>query len=358
MSANSTVTSAVLFSTHLNGTDARTSFGANAYPSSMAVDPAGKLVMGGVTQSPAFPTVNALQATAAGGGGYVVKIDTAVPAPAVCHDIAGTDFIIVPINKTRTQKLNLTNCGNADLHVSSVSTSGPPFTATSNCAAVVPGATCSISIVFAPSAQTTFFGQLTVNDDAAIPVQTFPLEGTGSFAQPPGFTIEDSATGSIEIPEQTIAAGATAAFNLSIVPDPGFSALVSFSCGGAPPGGRCSVSPTSFSLSGPANVVLSVTTTGSSAAAHSLKTPYAVLFAAVIGLPLILLGGRRRGRKQLVLVCLALLLMFIVASCGGGSGGGGGGGGGVPTPPGTYSITFTATGGALASSVGVPLTVK
>jgi Beta-propeller repeat/Abnormal spindle-like microcephaly-assoc'd, ASPM-SPD-2-Hydin len=346
--------SAVLFSTHLNGTDARTSFDANAFPSSMAVDPAGKLVMGGVTQSPVFPTVNALQATAASGGGYLVKIDTAVPAPSVCHDIAGTDFISVPINKTRTQRLNLTNCGNADLHVSSVSTSGPPFTATSGCAAVIPGATCSISIVFAPTVQTRFFGSLTVNDDAAIPSQAFPLEGTGSFAQPPSFAIEDAATGSTEIPVQTITAGATAIYNLSIVPDPGFSAAVSFTCGGAPPGGRCSVSPTSVSLTGPTNVVLSVTTTGSSAAAHVSNPPYAALFAAMIGLALILPGGRRRGRRHLVPICLALLLVFSVTSCGGGSGGGGGG----PTPAGDYSITFTATGGAVATNVGIPLTVK
>ena len=241
--------SAVLFSTYLNGSDARTNFNADSFHSSMAVDPADKLVMGGVTQGPAFPTTNgAFQRTAASGGGYVVKIDTAVPAPAVCHDIAGTDFISVPVNRTRTQRLNLTNCGNADLHVSSVSTSGLPFSATANCAAVVPGASCSVSIVFAPTTQGQSFGQLTINDDAAIPIQTFPLDGTGSFPQPPGFVIADAATGSTQIPVVTVTAGATAVFNLSVVPDAGFTALASFNCSGAPPGGKCSLSPDRLSI--------------------------------------------------------------------------------------------------------------
>ena len=348
--------STVLFSTHLNGGDIRTNVFAGGFPSSMAVDPAGKLVMGGATQSPAFPAVNAFQSTAAKGGGYLVKIDTSVPAPSVCHDIDGTFFVSVPVNRTRAQRLNLTNCGNADLHVSSVSTTGPPFSATANCAAVVPGASCSVSIVFAPTAQVQSFGQLTINDDAPIPTQIFLLQGTGSFPQPPGFVIADAATGSTEIPVVTITAGATGVFNLSVVPDAGFSASASFNCSGAPPGGSCSLSPASFNLSGaPVPMVLSVTTTGARAATAPLKihNDNALFYGVVLGLPVILLGKPRRRRMAAILVLL--LLAFNAVSCGGGSGGGGGG---SPTPPGNYSIIVNGVAGSAQASTSVQLTVQ
>ena len=324
------------------------------FPRPWWVDPAGKLVMGGATQSPAFPAVNAFQATAAKGGGYLVKIDTSVPAPAVCHDIAGTNFIVVPVNRTRTQKLNLTNCGNADLHVSSVSTSGPPFSATVNCPTVAPGASCSVSIVFAPTVQTQSFGQLTINDDAPIATLVFPLEGTGSFPQPPGFVITDAATGSTEVPSVTVTAGATGVFNLSVVPDAGFSAQANFSCSGAPPGGSCSLSPASFNLTGaPVTMVLSVTTTAAHAAAAPLKIHNALFYAVVLGLPVILLGKRRPGRMAASL--MLLLLAFNAVSCGGGSGSGGGG---SPTPSGNYSIVVNGSAGSVQASTNVQLTVQ
>jgi hypothetical protein len=222
---------------------------------------------------------------------------------------------------------------------------------------VAPGATCSISITFAPTIQSPFFGQITIHDDAAIPVQSFPLQGTGSFPQPLGFIIADAASGSSEIPAQTVTAGGTAAFNLSVVPDAGFSAPASFTCSGAPPGGRCSLSPASFNLSGPTNVVLSVSTGSSSAATHASKTFYAALFASVLGLPLILLGGGGRRRGQIAPLCVAFLLVLCLTSCGGGGSAGGGGGGG-PTPPGDYNLTVSGTAGSAQGTVAVTLTVK
>ena len=211
-----------------------------------------------------------------------------------------------------------------------------------------------MSIVFAPTVQAQSFGQLTIKDDAPIATQVFPLQGTGSFPQPPGFVIEDAATGSTEIPVVTVTAGATAIFNLSIVPAAGFSAADSFTCSGSPPGGACSLSPASFNLSGaPVTMVLSVATTAARAAASHPKMHNVLFYAVVFALPVILLGKPRRRRLAAISV---FLLTFSVVSCGGGGSGGGGGGG--PTPPGNYSIVVNGAAGSAQASTSMLLTVQ
>jgi len=353
--------STLLFSTFVNGTDFATSFDARTFPATMAVDNSGKLIVGGITQGPAFPTsAGAFQTVAAKGGGFVMKIDPAVASPAVCHDINGTDFFGVPLHQFRTQSLNLTNCGNADLHVLSVSTSTATFAATSNCpAGLTAGASCAISLDFAPVDFNPVGDVLVITDNAPVTVQRFNLRGFPAAFAPLGFAILDAATGSALVTPSSVTAGGTATFNLKIVPDAGFTGQASFACAGLPRGVTCSVSPSTITLNtAPVAVTLSIATTAATASLRISRFGRSLALAALLLGPVAIVATGKK--RRMVVSCVAIALtVFGITSCGGGSttGSGGGPGPGV-TPQGTYTITVSGVSGAVQSNARVLLTVK
>jgi hypothetical protein len=161
---------------------------------------------------------------------------------------------------------------------------------------------------------------------------------------------------------------ATYAFSAAPIGAASFTSAVSFACSGLPALSSCVFSPVSIAAgAGTTPVTLTVRTTApSSARGGVLQTastaeggrPYAILWAATVGI--VALGQKRRRKTRLygaiASICLLLGLSTLI-SCGGVGGGGGGGGGG--TPPGTSQITVTATaaGGSAQKDV-VTLTVQ
>ena len=78
------------------------------------------------------------------------------------------------------QTVTLTNVGTAALTGVSVATSSSVFTQTNTCAAnVAPGANCTISVKFAPTAAGPVQGSLTITDSAGDSPQPVSLSGTG-----------------------------------------------------------------------------------------------------------------------------------------------------------------------------------
>ena len=78
------------------------------------------------------------------------------------------------------QTVTLTNVGTAALSGVSVATSSSVFTQTNTCAAdVAPGANCTISVKFAPTAAGPVQGSLTITDSAGDSPQPVSLSGTG-----------------------------------------------------------------------------------------------------------------------------------------------------------------------------------
>src|SRR3569833_1026117 len=60
-----------------------------------------------------------------------------------------SDPLMVPdvaVGQSSTATNTITNTGNAVLHVTSVSSNEPYYSATTNCAAVNPGATCTVTV--------------------------------------------------------------------------------------------------------------------------------------------------------------------------------------------------------------------
>jgi len=78
-----------------------------------------------------------------------------------------------------TQPVTLSNTGNAPLNFTSGTISGD-FTQTNNCArSVSPGGSCAINVGFAPKAEGTRTGAITISDNALGSPQTISLSGTG-----------------------------------------------------------------------------------------------------------------------------------------------------------------------------------
>src|SRR5207248_1261226 len=158
----------------------------------------------------------------------------AAPAPAVMFSPATPSFpATTEGTSSAPQTLTVTNTGNAPLHVSSVSLSGPnpnDFALTNNCtAATAPSANCTVLITFNPIAPGQRTATLTLADDASPSSQAVSLSATASVAVTAGAAAGGSTSASVS-------AGLTAQYQLQLAPGTGYTGTVSLSCSGAPTG--------------------------------------------------------------------------------------------------------------------------
>lgn len=268
------------------------------------------------------------------------------------------------------QTLTAVNSGNAPLQVSSISVSGSnasEFGVSSNCTApLAPAASCSISLVFNPTASGQSAASLIITDDAPDSPQTISFNATAN----PAFSVAPVSGGSTSA---SVSAGQSAQYQLQLTPGAGFTGTVSLSCSGAPLGAVCQV-PASVSLaSGPATFTVTVTTSGSAElppfAPLRIPPVLRVPLPAPILLALLFLVFAFSSRKALVLrpvvrknrfaLCGVLAapifcISFILTGCGGGSAAV------TPPPPvvtpsGTSTITISLSA---TSSTGQPLQLQ
>jgi len=81
------------------------------------------------------------------------------------------------------QEVTLSNKGTAELLISSIAATGD-FSQTNSCGTgIQPGANCTISVTFTPTAGGTRTGSVTVKDDGGSGTQTISLTGTGTVVQ-------------------------------------------------------------------------------------------------------------------------------------------------------------------------------
>jgi hypothetical protein len=152
----------------------------------------------------------------------------------------------------------------------------------------------------------------------------------------------------------TIKAGQSATFTITISPVNGMNSPVTFACSGLPAASSCTFSPASVTPNGaPVSTTLTLNTT----APQSATVPVARLrpwtfvswsVGIVFGFFVVGAGVRSKNARRCSAVFSVIALALLVVSCGGGGG---------PqtnpqngTPPGTSSITVTATSGASHSS--------
>jgi hypothetical protein len=77
------------------------------------------------------------------------------------------------------QDMTLSNTGTAELRITGIAADAP-FAETNQCASsLAAGATCTISVTFAPTAEGDFTGNLSITDNAKDSPQSVALSGTG-----------------------------------------------------------------------------------------------------------------------------------------------------------------------------------
>jgi hypothetical protein len=246
------------------------------------------------------------------------------------------------------ENVTLTNNGDVTLNISSIQTSAQ-FGATNGCTtSLAAGVGCTISVFFDPASAGAQTGTLTITDNAPGSPQTLELSGTGQ-----DFQMSSSGT------SDTVSAGQTATYSLTLAPEGGLNQTVSLTCSGTPSLATCALSPSSVTLNGTASaaVTVQVTTT-----AGSLAPPWGRVvppnlrgldgrfwLVALLGLASVgaLAGARRRRAAYLLGACLLLVMLW--SACGGG--------GQVVhtpgTPPGTYTLDVKAT----VTSTATPATL-
>jgi hypothetical protein len=304
--------------------------------------------------------------------------------PAVTLSSGSVTFAtILAGTVSAAQNVTVTNSGTGALHVSNVALSGAnpgDFKFSNGCtAAVAIGGNCTVGVTFSPVAAGQRTAQVTISDDAANSPQAVSL--TGNATSP--YTVAPSSSSS-----QTIKAGASTQYALTLTPTNGFSGTVQLTCSGAPQGATCVVPASVQATSGTiASFNVSVTTTMASNIVPLANAPAGFgvcLFLALFAFLVVLLARQagairvslpapaRTAWQRLALVSV-FLAAFALAGCGAGAGvstgsngasSSGSNGGTTTNPPvmgtpaGTYTLTVTATSGNVVVTSLLTLTVQ
>jgi hypothetical protein len=257
----------------------------------------------------------------------------------------------VALGSTFSLPLTLTNTGTVTITGLNLSLSGD-YTLGTACpqTSLAPGATCTVQIVFTPSALGPRSASLTaVSSDPGSPA-SIPLTGTG--VAPPNITLTVSGGSSATV---SITSGLPATYQLQLTPVGGFTGMVALTCSPviAAQFATCSLLPSSLTLSGSGQPSLATINTITAVGAHAAlegpsKTMQKAFFCLLFPGLLTVWKGRRQLRKRRVLLLALLFSASAMFSLGCASSDQFNT---LYTPPGTYRYQVTAS-----STSGTPIT--
>jgi hypothetical protein len=284
-----------------------------------------------------------------------VSLSGAGTAPAISVSPGSVAFGNQPLGVAGTaQTVTVTNTGTAALGSLAVSVGGTnatDFAETTSCGTnLAVGASCTVSIVFTPSAVASRSATLSVAGNAPNSPQTLSLSGTG--------TVPYSL--SAAQPTATVAPGSSAVYTVQLSAASGttLTSAVQLSCSGAPSTTTCTVAPASVAA-GSSGQTLTVTVTTTAPTTGDLRSmPFRgaapAAWAFLSGFMLLGVVFRRR-RKALALVLLlagtlssATLLIGCAPTKTGNPG----------TTAGSYTLTVTAQSATYQTTQNLTLTVQ
>lgn len=283
------------------------------------------------------------------------------PTTLTTNPASITFATINPGQSSSVQTVTITN-GNSFAAAGLALAATPPFSLAGNTcpASLGPGASCTVDALFQPVSYGSYTGAVTISSTTVDNPASIALSGM-SF---------DFAVTGVGSTSQTVAAGQTASFTLSVTPTWVSSAEFSpggtftFSCGTLPKNALCQMNPASVLVSagasGTATLQIYTGSAGASARlAEPIRGPALPLACGLLALPLGL--GFRRRRRILFWLVLLIIAVSGLSSCtssGGYLGGGStGSSSSSATPAGTYTIPVTATANGVSHSLTVTLTV-
>jgi hypothetical protein len=97
----------------------------------------------------------------------------------MCLNTFAIGFGNVNANSSANQTLNVTNCGNAPLDITSIASSDPTVTATGSCNSVAAGSVCPVTLTFTPVSSKITTGTITLSDNAQTIPQSASFTGQG-----------------------------------------------------------------------------------------------------------------------------------------------------------------------------------
>jgi len=249
-----------------------------------------------------------------------------------------------------SQIVTFINNGNEAVVVSEVQVTGAFTNSGSDCGSVPAQSSCTVEISFAPTVAGPLTGAVTFANSAGADPMIVSLQGDGlDFVT----TSPSSST--------TIAPGETATYEVNVSPAGGaFSETIQMTCSGAPAYATCQVTPSSITPgSSSSSATVTVRTSGPTAHAQGGSVsgtlpPSVVFMPFAVGILLISAGNRRKLR--IWGASSAVMVILLLAGCGGPTTG-------KPvdtaiTPPGSYSLTVTASSGNLQHVTKLTLVVR
>jgi hypothetical protein len=262
-------------------------------------------------------------------------------------------FSNMPLQQSSAaQQVTVTNTGNAPLTITAFQVTGD-YKQTNNCpSTVAAGSSCSVNVVFTPSAVGTRTGSLTVVNSTGV-TQPVTLAGSGS-----DFSLTSSSN------TDSIKPGVTATYTIEASEVGGsFPNAISLTCTGLPAGAVCSFSPPSLTP-GTKSVTSTLTITTAQTSAENApqsptrQRPFNVLWMQGFGaVGMVLANATKRSKKTLLLAIVAALLlgMMFMTGCAGGTGIGATQQTSNPT---SYTVTVTGSSGSLQHTLPLTLTIQ
>lgn len=222
------------------------------------------------------------------------------------------------------------------------------------------GSTATVTIVLTANAPGGYMSSASVSSSNNI--DPVPGNNSGSISFTATAFILNVTPSAFAVP----AAGDSAFYTVTVTPQPVYGANVSLSVSGLPGASKSSFSVTSLGLpsASPASSTLTVSTTARPINIGNLRRGRGALYAAFLAFPAItFLGfgggfgeaGKRRRRRLagLLMLCVLFGLIWLQPACTGGTTPPPQGG----TPPGTYNLVITASGGTYSKNQTVQLVV-
>jgi hypothetical protein len=187
-----------------------------SFVSGIAIDANGKAHVAGTTAGILFTTPGVYISTVTAPPpnveflyGYAAVIDTSVAAPSLCFSQQNIGFGTRLVGAAASQTVTLTNCGNAQLVISGITSGASVFAipATSNgcLQPIAINGTCTFTVTFTPTAAVLSSTTITIASNAAISTTQFFVSGAGSapviHVQPAGASFDPQFIGQTSPPQ-------------------------------------------------------------------------------------------------------------------------------------------------------------